>query len=82
MCAFFFNNLEWLLIINEIQTTIRVCSGNTKSSKRQSAIIVAREIKDNIYNPILRELGFLIQNNMYMYSVWFIIIFIKIINDA
>lgn len=59
-------------------------SGNIKSSKRQSAIIVVRQIKDTctIYNPILRELGFLIQNNMYMYSVWFIVIFIKIINDA
>lgn len=57
-------------------------SGNIKSSKRQSAIIVVRQIKDNIYNPILRELGFLIQNNMYMYSVWFMVIFIKMINDA
>lgn len=57
-------------------------SGNIKSSKRQSAIIVVRQIKDNIYNPILRELGFLIQNNMYMYSVWFIVVFIKMINDA
>lgn len=57
-------------------------SGNIKSSKRQSAIIVVRQMKDNIYNPILRELGFLIQNNMYMYSLWFIVIFIKIINDA
>lgn len=53
-----------------------------ETSSLQSAIIVVRQIKDNIYNPILRELGFLIQNNMYMYSVWFIVIFIKIINDA
>lgn len=47
-----------------------------ETSSLQSAIIVVRQIKDNIYNPILRELGFLIQNNMYMYSVWFIVIFI------
>lgn len=53
-----------------------------ETSSLQSAIIVVRQIKDNIYNPILRELGFLIQNNMYMYSVWFIVIFIKMINDA
>lgn len=67
MCIFSLSVLQWLMIINEIQATIRVCTWTVvKFMETQSLQWVKVQL---LYNPILRELWFLLQNNNYVLCI-------------